>query len=528
MPDQGGGLGRERARADRRRSCARSIPTACTRAIAAALNEDKTASGDDRHAAGAGARADRGAARRDRRAAVVGPRRARQGRGRDRRARAAARLGGHGPDRAALRAIFRRSSRRLMGTPCSLKWREAGERERIWVVNRGHPIAEGLGECIELPNEEMYGEPFPVPEPLETVFISWFEGGEVFRSGLTYQRGAGRIFYFRPGHETYPTYHDADVRQVLRNAVHWAHNPGKAVDDGRRRRRTCRSAKSREPAGREGRRSSASHDAEGLSSGMHRLLLLGTGDIAKHHVNEFAAIPECKIVACVDRIPEPRQSLREGERDRATPSRRSTRRSPGAVRRGDQLHARRRPHGDHAGAARCRQARVLREAAGAEPCRRAGDDRGGGGGRPGQHGEPHLPQRRRPCRRRAHGRGGRDRRRCATSRRATGRAGWSARHWGDWRTEDTLAVAALDQARLDRRARRRRHPHPRFRHLWRRPTTSSACSGALATFPKAEGDRIGDYVLDANDSVAITARLELGRAGDDPRDALRHRPRSTT
>ena len=117
--------------------------------------------------------------------------------------------------------------RRLMGTPCSLKWREAGERERIWVINRSHRIAEGLGECVELPNTEMYGEPFAVPEPLETVFVSWFEGGEVFRSGLTYQRGAGRIFYFGPGHETYPIYHHADVRTILRNAVNWAHNPAR-------------------------------------------------------------------------------------------------------------------------------------------------------------------------------------------------------------------------------------------------------------------------------------------------------------
>lgn len=120
---------------------------------------------------------------------------------------------------------FSKIFKRLMGTPCSLKWREAGERERLWVVNRGHPIAEGLGECFELPNTEMYGEPFTVPEPMETVFISWFEGGEVFRSGMTWQRGAGKIFYFRPGHETYPIYHNQTVRQVLRNAVRWAHNP---------------------------------------------------------------------------------------------------------------------------------------------------------------------------------------------------------------------------------------------------------------------------------------------------------------
>jgi trehalose utilization protein len=112
-----------------------------------------------------------------------------------------------------------------MGSPCSLRWREAGERERVWAINPSHPIAAGIGPCIELPNAEMYGEPFLVPEPLETVFISWFEGGEVFRSGLTYQRGAGHIFYFSPGHETYPIYHDKAVQTVLRNAVHWACNP---------------------------------------------------------------------------------------------------------------------------------------------------------------------------------------------------------------------------------------------------------------------------------------------------------------
>lgn len=117
--------------------------------------------------------------------------------------------------------------KRLMGAPCGLSWREAGERERLWVTNPGHPIARGLPPYFELEMEEMYGEPFAVPEPLETVFVSWFQGGEVFRSGLTYRRGAGNIFYFRPGHETYPTYHDATVGQVLRNGVHWAHNPNR-------------------------------------------------------------------------------------------------------------------------------------------------------------------------------------------------------------------------------------------------------------------------------------------------------------
>jgi trehalose utilization protein len=126
---------------------------------------------------------------------------------------------------------FSKIFKKLMGTPCSLKWREAGERERVWVVNRGHPIAKGLGESFVVPQSEMYGEPFAVPEPLETVFISWYQGGEVFRSGLTYQRGAGRIFYFAPGHEVYPIYHDPNVSQVLRNAVVWSANAGDMWDD---------------------------------------------------------------------------------------------------------------------------------------------------------------------------------------------------------------------------------------------------------------------------------------------------------
>lgn len=126
-------------------------------------------------------------------------------------------------------AHFAKIFKRLMGTPCNLSWREAGERERIWVTSRNHPIAEGLPDHFELENEEMYGEPFGVPEPLETVFISWFQGGEVFRSGLTWRRGAGKVFYFRPGHETYPTYHDPNVQKVLQNAVRWAHNPAPRV-----------------------------------------------------------------------------------------------------------------------------------------------------------------------------------------------------------------------------------------------------------------------------------------------------------
>ena len=111
---------------------------------------------------------------------------------------------------------------RLMGTECNLKWREAGEKERIWVVDRAHPITQGLPDYFELPVTEMYGEPFDVATPEELVFISWFEGGEVFRSGACWHRGRGKIFYFRPGHETYPIYYDANVMKVITNGVYWA------------------------------------------------------------------------------------------------------------------------------------------------------------------------------------------------------------------------------------------------------------------------------------------------------------------
>ena len=112
----------------------------------------------------------------------------------------------------------------LMGTPCSLTWREDGDFERVWVVNPAHPIAQGIGRFIYLPHEETYGEPFTVPEPLETVFIGGYEGGEVFRSGMTYVRGNGKIFYFQPGHETNPTFKIPEIQKVIKNAVYWA-NP---------------------------------------------------------------------------------------------------------------------------------------------------------------------------------------------------------------------------------------------------------------------------------------------------------------
>jgi len=112
--------------------------------------------------------------------------------------------------------------KRLMGTTCNIKTRHGGETERLWVADPGHPIADGLDESFEIPATEMYGEPYDIPEPDRTVFISWFEGGEVFRSGICYRRGRGRIFAFRPGHEKYPIYFQSEVRTIISNAVQWA------------------------------------------------------------------------------------------------------------------------------------------------------------------------------------------------------------------------------------------------------------------------------------------------------------------
>ena len=125
--------------------------------------------------------------------------------------------------------------RRMLGTSCLLTWREhKQENERLWVVDPTHPIAAGIGPYIDLPNEEMYGEFFDVPPPEALIFVSWFKGGEVFRSGLAYSRGKGKVFYFRPGHETFPTYFHPDVLTVIGNAVRWANFAGnrRTLGDG--------------------------------------------------------------------------------------------------------------------------------------------------------------------------------------------------------------------------------------------------------------------------------------------------------
>ena len=125
---------------------------------------------------------------------------------------------------------FSKIFKKLMGTSCGLYVREIGEKERVWVVNPGHPIAKGLGEYFEIPHAEMYGEPFDVPEPDSLVFVSWFAGGEVFRSGCCYKRGRGKVFYFKPGHETYPIFYQDEVLRVIENGILWA-APDDGIDD---------------------------------------------------------------------------------------------------------------------------------------------------------------------------------------------------------------------------------------------------------------------------------------------------------
>ena len=117
---------------------------------------------------------------------------------------------------------FSKIFKRLMGTTCSLAWRNDGEVELVWTVAPAHPITRGVPQPILIDQQEMYGEFFDIPAPDELIFISTFAGGEVFRSGCCWRRGKGKVFYFSPGDQEYPVYHHPDIRRVLANAVEWA------------------------------------------------------------------------------------------------------------------------------------------------------------------------------------------------------------------------------------------------------------------------------------------------------------------
>ncbi len=124
-------------------------------------------------------------------------------------------------------AHFSKIMKLLLGTSMTLKWRH-GDREKLWCINPSHPIAAGVPELIELPEEEMYGEFFDIPKPDDVIFTGWFSGGEVFRSGCTFTRGYGKIFYFQPGHEEYPIYYHPEIQKIIGNGVRFCAPSGAA------------------------------------------------------------------------------------------------------------------------------------------------------------------------------------------------------------------------------------------------------------------------------------------------------------
>ena len=111
--------------------------------------------------------------------------------------------------------------RYLLGTSCNLTWRESGDSETLWVIEPSHPITRGIDRYFTLPHEETYGEPFTIPTPDKLLLIGNFSGGEVFRSGCLFERTNGKIFYFQPGHETFPTFYDKNVQTIIKNAVRY-------------------------------------------------------------------------------------------------------------------------------------------------------------------------------------------------------------------------------------------------------------------------------------------------------------------
>lgn len=109
----------------------------------------------------------------------------------------------------------------VVGTTGNLTW-GAEMPEIVWNINPTHPIAKGIPTHFKIAEEEVYAEPFQIPEPDEIVFLGWYEKGYVFRSGCTWRRGFGKVFYFQPGHESVPTFKNPYVIQVIKNAVYWA------------------------------------------------------------------------------------------------------------------------------------------------------------------------------------------------------------------------------------------------------------------------------------------------------------------
>lgn len=133
--------------------------------------------------------------------------------------------------REGMGAVFLHSAKnskpflRLTGTTSAtapVSWKEPGESERLFVVSPAHPIAEGIPSGYVIPNEEPYCEYFDIPKPDDIVFLGGFGNGMCIRAGVTFTRGAGKIFFFQPGHDSFPVYNDKVIRRIILNAVNWA------------------------------------------------------------------------------------------------------------------------------------------------------------------------------------------------------------------------------------------------------------------------------------------------------------------
>ncbi len=111
--------------------------------------------------------------------------------------------------------------RAIVGTNGHLSWGR-GQKEIVWTLMPGHEIAAGIPDHFLIDDEELYAEPFYIPQPDALVFGSWFEDGHILRSGACFYRGAGKLFYFQPGHETCRSFHNPYVQRIITNAVRWA------------------------------------------------------------------------------------------------------------------------------------------------------------------------------------------------------------------------------------------------------------------------------------------------------------------
>lgn len=110
---------------------------------------------------------------------------------------------------------------KIVGTNGNLSWGR-NQKEVVWNLLPSNPIAAGIPDHFTLEEEELYSEPFYIPQPDALVFGSWFEDGNIFRSGACFLRGAGKVFYFQPGHETCRSFYNPYVQRIIKNAVYWA------------------------------------------------------------------------------------------------------------------------------------------------------------------------------------------------------------------------------------------------------------------------------------------------------------------